>query len=96
MKFIHQREQLNEGDLVVIVGWLSDRTGLRAAMFLVYGCVVMAALIFVIQPSGYWPLVAAVLFSTAFYPIFGLIPAYVSKVASSSAIAVSIFLVSLM
>ncbi|ERI53804.1 hypothetical protein N878_13975 [Pseudomonas sp. EGD-AK9] len=73
------------------IGWLSDRTRLRAAMFLVYGCVVMAALIFVIQPSGHWPLVAAVLFSTAFYPIFGLIPAYVSKVASSSAMAVSIF-----
>lgn len=73
------------------VGWLSDRTGLRAAMLLVYGCVVLAALIFVVSPSGYWPLVAAVLFSTAFYPIFGLIPAYVSKLASSSAMAVSIF-----
>ena len=73
------------------LGWLSDRTGLRAAMLLVYGCVVMAALIFVVQPSGHWPLVAAVLFATAFYPIFGLIPAYVSKLASSSAMAVSIF-----
>ncbi|MGQ7817241.1 MFS transporter [Metapseudomonas furukawaii] len=73
------------------VGWLSDRTGLRFAMYLVYGCVVTAALIFVVQPSGHWPLVAAVLFSTAFYPIFGLIPAYVSKLASSSAMAVSIF-----
>lgn len=73
------------------IGWLSDRIGLRAAMLLVYGCVVLAALIFVVSPSGYWPLVAAVLFSTAFYPIFGLIPAYVSKLASSSAMAVSIF-----
>jgi predicted MFS family arabinose efflux permease len=73
------------------IGWLSDRTGLRAAMLLVYGCVVTAALIFVIHPSGYWPLIAAGLFSTAFYPIFGLIPAYVSKLASSSAMAVSIF-----
>ena len=73
------------------VGWLSDRTGLRAAMLLVYGCVVTAALIFVVSPSGHWPLVAAALFSTAFYPIFGLIPAYVSKLASSSAMAVSIF-----
>lgn len=75
----------------LVIGWLSDRTGLRAAMLLVYGCVVLAALIFVIHPAGYWPLVAAVLFSTAFYPIFGLIPAYVSKLASSSAMAVSIF-----
>jgi predicted MFS family arabinose efflux permease len=73
------------------VGRLSDRTGLRAAMLLVYGCVVTAALIVVIHPSGYWPLVAAGLFSTAFYPIFGLIPTYVSKLASSSAMAVSIF-----
>ena len=75
----------------LVIGWLSDRTGLRAAMLLVYGCVVLAALIFVVNPTGYWPLVAAVLFSTAFYPIFGLIPAYVSKLASSSAMAVSIF-----
>lgn len=73
------------------IGWLSDRIGLRAAMFLVYGCVVMAALLFIVSPTGNWPLVAAVLFSIAFYPIFGLIPAYVSKLASSSAMAVSIF-----
>ncbi|MGZ7456934.1 MFS transporter [Pseudomonas sp. Ma2-10] len=73
------------------VGWLSDRTGLRTAMLLVYVCVVLAALIFVFFPTGYWPLVAGVLFSTAFYPIFGLIPAYVSKLASSSAMAVAIF-----
>jgi MFS family permease len=73
------------------VGWLSDRIGLRAAMLLVYICVAGAALIFVVQPSGYWPLLAAVLFSTAFYPIFGLIPAYVSKQASSVATAVAIF-----
>lgn len=73
------------------VGWLSDRIGLRTAMLLVYVCVVLAALIFVFCPSGYWPLVAGVLFSTAFYPIFGLIPAYVSKLASSTAMAVTIF-----
>jgi MFS family permease len=73
------------------VGWLSDRIGLRAAMLLVYICVALAALIFVVQPSGYWPVLAAVLFSTAFYPIFGLIPAYVSKQASSVATAVAIF-----
>ncbi|CAM3813953.1 MFS transporter [Ectopseudomonas alcaliphila] len=73
------------------IGWLSDLIGLRAAMIFVYCCVVIAALIFVVQPSGHWPLVAAVLFSTAFYPIFGLIPAYVSKLASSSAMAISVF-----
>ncbi|MBX9755294.1 MAG: MFS transporter [Pseudomonadaceae bacterium] len=73
------------------VGWLSDRIGLRPAMLLVYACVALAALILVVQPSGYWPVIAAVLFSTAFYPIFGLIPAYVSKLASSTATAVAIF-----
>lgn len=73
------------------VGWLSDRTGLRAAMLLVYACVASAALIFVVHPSGYWPLVAGVLFAVAFYPVFGLIPAYVSKMASSAALSVTIF-----
>ncbi|MDP3846818.1 MAG: MFS transporter [Pseudomonas sp.] len=73
------------------VGWLSDRIGLRPAMLLVYACVALAALILVVQPSGYWPVIAAVLFSSAFYPIFGLIPAYVSKLASSTATAVAIF-----
>jgi predicted MFS family arabinose efflux permease len=73
------------------VGWLSDRTGLRAAMLLVYACVAGAALIFVVHPVGYWPLLAGVLFAVAFYPIFGLIPAYVSKMASSAALAVTIF-----
>ncbi len=75
------------------VGWLSDRIGLRAAMLLVYACVVLAALIFVVYPTGYWPLMAALLFALAFYPIFGLIPAYVSKMASNSTLAVSIFAV---
>ncbi len=75
----------------LVVSWLSDRTGLRTAMLLVYGCVVTAALIFVLHPYGYWPSVAAGLFSTAFYPVFDLIPAYASKLASSSAMAVSIF-----
>ena len=73
------------------VGWLSDRIGLKVAMLLVYVCLVCAALIFVLQPSGHWPLVASVLFSTAFYPIFGLIPAYVSRMASSASAAVAVF-----
>lgn len=73
------------------VGVLSDRIGLRITMVLVFISVVLAALILVFHPTGYWPLVAGVLFSLAFYPIFGLIPAYVSKMASSSAMAVAIF-----
>ena len=73
------------------IGWLSDKIGLRVAMLLAYACIVFSALIFVYYPSGYWPIVAGVLFSTAFYPIFGLIPAYVSKQASSASCAVMIF-----
>lgn len=73
------------------VGWLSDRIGLRAAMLLVYACVCAAALIFVLHPVGRWPLVAAILFALAFYPIFGLIPAYVSKMAGSAAVSVAVF-----
>ncbi|KAB0495823.1 MFS transporter [Pseudomonas vancouverensis] len=75
------------------VGWLSDRAGLRTAMLMVYGGVVAAALILVFYPQGYWPLIAGVLFSLAFYPIFGLIPAYVSKMATTPAMAVAIFAV---
>ncbi|MFS2159049.1 nitrate/nitrite transporter [Pseudomonas sp. Pseusp122] len=73
------------------VGMLSDRIGLRTTMVLVFISVLLAALIFVFQPAGYWPLVAGVLFSAAFYPIFGLIPAYVSKLATSASMAVAIF-----
>lgn len=75
------------------VGWLSDKLGLRPVMLLVYACVVASALILLLHPVGYWPLLAAVLFATAFYPIFGLIPAYVSKLAVSAATAVAIFAV---
>ena len=73
------------------VGWLSDKIGLRVTMIFVYLCLIMSALILVTMPSGYWLMVASVLFSTAFYPIFGLIPAYVSKLAPSISIAVAIF-----
>lgn len=73
------------------LGALSDRIGLRAAMLMVYICVATAALILVVVPTGYWPLVAGVVFAVAFYPIFGLIPAYVSKMASGVALAVTIF-----
>ncbi|WP_268800464.1 MFS transporter [Pseudomonas huanghezhanensis] len=73
------------------VGWLSDRIGLRTAMLLVYVNVALAALIFVVHPVGYWPLAAGILFAIAFYPIFGLIPAYVSKMASSASLAVTLF-----
>ncbi|MFJ3486337.1 nitrate/nitrite transporter [Pseudomonas sp. NPDC090202] len=73
------------------LGWLSDRIGLRTTMLLVYACVALAATILVMHPYGHWPLIAGVLFAVAFYPIFGLIPAYVSKMAGGAALAVAIF-----
>ncbi len=73
------------------LGALSDRIGLRAAMLMVYVCVATAAVILVVAPTGYWPLVAGIVFAVAFYPIFGLIPAYVSKMARGAALAVTIF-----
>lgn len=73
------------------LGALSDRIGLRGAMLMVYVCVATAAVILVIAPTGYWPMVAGVVFAVAFYPIFGLIPAYVSKMARGAALAVTIF-----
>ncbi|MBD8596099.1 MFS transporter [Pseudomonas sp. CFBP 8772] len=73
------------------LGALSDRIGLRGAMLMVYVCVATAAVILVIAPTGYWPMVAGVVFAVAFYPIFGLIPAYVSKMAGGAALAVTIF-----
>jgi predicted MFS family arabinose efflux permease len=75
------------------VGWLSDKLGLRPVMLLVYVCLAASALILLRHPVGYWPMVAAVLFAAAFYPIFGLIPAYVSKLADTAATAVAIFAV---
>lgn len=73
------------------LGALSDRIGLRGAMLMVYVCVATAAVILVITPTDYWPMVAGVVFAVAFYPIFGLIPAYVSKMARGAALAVTIF-----
>jgi predicted MFS family arabinose efflux permease len=67
-----------------IVGAISDRTGVRAALMLSYGCVLAAAVLLAASPVGRAPLISAALFALAFYPIFGLIPAYVAKVADGS------------
>ena len=64
-----------------VVGWLADRTGVRAALLFAYTCLLLAALTLAIAPSGVLPMAAGVLFAIAFYPIFGLVPAYVAKTA---------------
>jgi MFS family permease len=41
-------------------------------------------MVLVVAPTGQWPVVAGVLFAIAFYPIFGLVPAYVAKTAKAA------------
>jgi MFS family permease len=62
-----------------VVGWLSDRTGVRLALLVSYACIFLSSAILVVVPAGYLPLAAGILFALAFYPIFGLVPAYVAK-----------------
>jgi len=61
------------------VGWLSDRIGVRFSLVLSYACTAGAAIILILAPVGIMPMIAGVLFALAFYPVFGLVPAYVSK-----------------
>ncbi|MEU6131141.1 MFS transporter [Saccharopolyspora sp. NPDC047091] len=67
------------------VGWLSDKIGVRAALVLCYSCFFVAAVILVVAPVGFLPIASGVLFGLAFYPIYGLVPAYVAKTASGAA-----------
>jgi len=62
-----------------IVGMLADRIGIRKTLVLTFVCAGCASVL-VWANSERWQLyLAAVLFGLAFYPIFGLIPAYMSK-----------------
>ncbi|WP_330172564.1 MFS transporter [Streptomyces sp. NBC_01498] len=70
------------------VGWLSDRIGVRSSLVLCYGMFFVSATLLVLAPVGYLPMVSGVLFALAFYPIYGLVPAYVSKSASGAAATV--------
>ncbi|NUV90963.1 YbfB/YjiJ family MFS transporter [Streptomyces sp. KAI-26] len=70
------------------VGWLSDRIGVRAALVMCYTLFFLSAAILVVAPVGFLPMVSGVLFALAFYPIYGLVPAYVSKSASGAAATV--------
>ncbi|MBB1246309.1 MFS transporter [Streptomyces durbertensis] len=71
-----------------LVGWLSDRIGIRAALLMCYGCFLLSAVVLVVAPVGVLPLLSGVLFALAFYPIYGLVPAYVSKTAAGAAATV--------
>ncbi len=70
------------------VGWLSDRIGVRASLVMCYALFFTSSLLLVVAPVGFLPMVSGVLFALAFYPIYGLVPAYVSKSASGAAATV--------
>lgn len=73
------------------MGWLSDKTSLRFTMLLIYLCILVAAVIFALGMSAFFLLCAGVLFALGFYPIFGLVPAYVSRLVVDENRAVMIF-----
>ncbi|MEU4847998.1 MFS transporter [Streptomyces gilvosporeus] len=70
------------------VGWLSDRIGVRASLVMCYTLFFISAVLLVVAPVGFLPMVSGVLFALAFYPIYGLVPAYVSKSVSGAAATV--------
>lgn len=67
------------------VGALSDRIGIRAALVLTYALVLTSSLLVAWFPTEPAMIGAAVAFALAFYPIFGLVPAYISKTLSGAA-----------
>lgn len=66
------------------VGALSDRIGIRASLVLTYALVLTASLLVALVPAEPAMIGAAIAFALAFYPIFGLVPAYVSKTLSGA------------
>ncbi|WP_258157870.1 nitrate/nitrite transporter [Rhizobium sp. TH2] len=73
-----------------IVGGISSRLGSRYAMLFCYLVFLAAGVLMVLDPSRELSILAGILFSLGFYPIYGLLPAYVSHRAVSS-VAVTIF-----
>lgn len=67
-----------------IVGWMSDRTSIRLALIFTYSCILISVLLMLIDPARVTLLMAGGLFGFAFYPIFGLVPAYIAKKAKGS------------
>lgn len=65
------------------VGWLSDKSGVRVALLFCYIAVLLSSILLTFWPHGVIPLLSGVFFALAFYPIFGLVPAYIAKMASN-------------
>jgi len=73
-----------------IVGTISSRLGSRHAMLFCYLTFLAAGALMVLHPSMELSIVSGILFSLGFYPIYGLLPAYVSHRALPR-MAVTIF-----
>ena len=67
-----------------LMGWLGDSIGLRRALTLCYGLFLGSCVLLASTQSGWVPFLAAALFGLSFYPIYGLVPAYVSSVATGA------------
>lgn len=67
-----------------VVGWASDRTGVRLALGVTYACVLAAAALLALAPTQPSAIASGILYALAFCPIFGLVPAYVAKTASGA------------
>lgn len=66
------------------VGRLGDLLGLRRTLTICYGFFLASCLLLHTSQSGWLPFAAAMLFGLSFYPIYGLVPAYVGKISTVS------------
>lgn len=62
-----------------LVGALADRIGTRSTLIMTYAFLIVSSLLVLWHPSVATMWLAAALFAFAFYPIFGLVPSYISK-----------------
>ncbi|MCV6574211.1 MAG: MFS transporter [Cohaesibacter sp.] len=75
-----------------VMGSLADRIGIRQALVLSYGLVGLSAFLIVTHDNQTLLYMAAVCFGLAFFAVYGLIPAYISKTVSAKS-AIPVFAV---
>jgi MFS family permease len=62
-----------------ILGFLADRIGIRRAILVTLALLMLAALLMAFYPVGWLPFVAAAAFGISYGAIYGLLPAYISR-----------------
>jgi predicted MFS family arabinose efflux permease len=65
-----------------LLGAVSDRIGIQKTMVITYAFIMISALLLIRGGGEASLLIAGVFFSLAFYPVFGLVPAYIAKMNS--------------